>query len=273
MSKLKTTMGVFWINTICTLKCKKCITLTPYHRTAGNFPKERILDDIDKFFELYDWVDHFDVEGGETLLHPDLPEIIRKAFTYKEHFKRFHILTNGTILPSKELIEVCKEVKDIFFIIDDYGPELSIRAEEVKKILIENEIDFRVDKYYGENQYYDGWVDFGDMKYKGYSDEKLKDVFSKCRSAHCGSPYIKNGRMFLCPVQGAGIRYIELKEDEYVDFCAERTMEENFKIASNFGENPISACAYCKGFDINSERYAAAEQICEKLSEDKKICW
>ena len=79
MEKLKTKIGVFWINTICTLNCKQCITLTPYHKNAENFSKERIFEDIDKFFKIYDWVDHFDVEGGETLLHPALPEIIKKA--------------------------------------------------------------------------------------------------------------------------------------------------------------------------------------------------
>lgn len=271
MQKLRAVIGVFWVNTICTLKCKQCITLTPYHKKAENFSKERIFADIDNFFEIYEWVEHFDVEGGETLLHPDLPEIIKKAFEYKNCFRRFHILTNGTIMPSKELLEVCKEVKDVFFIIDDYGPELSKRAEEIKQVLKENKIDFRVDMYHGDNQYYGGWVDFGDMKYKDYSDEELKKVFQNCRAGHNKAPYIKNGKMFLCPVQGAGIKYITLKDNEFVDFCSEKTIQEQIEIAAAFGEHPTSACAYCKGFDAeNGKRYKAAKQISKNLTEEEK---
>lgn len=273
MKKLRTKMGVFWINTICTLRCQQCITLTPYHKRGEHFSKERIFADIDSFFEIYEWIDHFDVEGGETLLHPDLPEIVKKAFEYKDCFERFHILTNGTILPSKELLDVCKEVKDVFFIIDDYGPELSQRAEELKRILTENKIAFRVDVYHGEAQYYGGWVDFGDKKYKNYTEEELQRVFCKCRSAK-DTPYIKNGKMFLCPVQGAGIHYIELRENEYVDFEKNNTIEERIEIASNFGKKPIVSCAYCKGFDsADGVRYPAAKQIEGIISEEDKICW
>jgi len=271
--KLKTSIGVFWINTVCTLKCKQCITLTPYHKNAVHFPKEQIFSDIDSFFEIYDWIEHFDVEGGETLLHPDLPEIIEKAFEYQEHFNRFHILTNGTVIPSPELLAVCKKVKRIFFIIDDYGSERSSRAEEIKKLLTENHIEFRVDVYHGNDQYYGGWVDFGNMKYKNYPEEKLYNVFQNCRQAQAGAPYIKNGKMFLCSIQGAGIQHIVLNKEEYVDFNDGKTLQEHIRIAAAFGEKPTTACQYCKGFDVkNAVRYKAAEQIEGKIREEDKIC-
>lgn len=270
---MRTSIGVFWINTVCTLKCKKCITLTPYHKKALNFPKERIYKDIEKFFSIYEWADHIDVEGGESLLHKDLPGIIEKAFEYRGSFGRFHILTNGTILPNSKLIEVCKKCRDVFFIIDDYGPQLSVHVTEIKEILEKNNIDYRVDVYHGENQYYGGWVDFGNMQNKEYTLEEKSNVFQKCRQAHCGAPYIKNGKMFLCSIQAAGVEHIPLKLGEYVDFGGDSSQEELIEQAKRFGSNPIAACAYCNGFDVeNASRYAAAEQITEVIAEKDKIC-
>lgn len=274
MNKLRTSIGVLWVNTICTLRCKRCITLTPYQKNPMNFPKERICRDIDAFFSIYEWVDHFDMEGGETLLHGNLPEIIRKAFEYRENFGRLHILTNGTLLPGSEVMDVCREYqKDVFFIIDDYGPSLSRRKKEITRVFENNGIAYRVDVYHGEGQYCGGWVDFGDMKHKNYSREEQDRVFRNCRQAHCGAPYIKNGGMYLCSIQAAGIGHIQLKDDEYVDFCSGKTTEEMIALASRFGSRPTSACAFCKGFDVeHAQRYAAAEQIEGMMKEEDKIC-
>lgn len=271
--KLKASIGVFWINTICTLKCKKCITLTPYHRKPMNFPKENIFLEIDKFFEIYECIDHFDIEGGESLLHPDLNEILEKALTYKARFNRLHVLTNGTLLPSQKLVDVCKK-NDIFFIIDDYGDDLSVKKEELMQVLEENDIPYRVDIYHGENQYYGGWVDFGDMQYKNYSDEEIKNVFSNCRQAICNAPYIKNGKIFLCSIQAAGVEYIPLVEGEYVDLVNENIpLSQRIEIAKVFGEKPLGSCKYCMGFNVNAgKRYAAAEQLPNNMDKELKIC-
>jgi organic radical activating enzyme len=271
MEKVTTTMGVFMVNTVCTLKCRRCITLTPYQKSPENYPMERISKDIDCFFEIYDEIEHFDIEGGEPLLHPDLPEIIEKALEYKPYYKRLHILTNGTILPSEELLSVCRGNKDIFFIIDDYGSKLSKKAEEIKNVLRENEIDFRVDVYHGEDQYFGGWVDFGDLKHKNDSEEKIEEIFHHCRQPNAGAPYIKNGKMFLCSIQAAGIRHIPLKENEYIDFGSRQSIQEKKQIAADFGKKPIAACAYCQGFDAESgKRYPAAEQLEHALTEGER---
>ncbi|MFZ5968954.1 MAG: hypothetical protein ACOYVK_17500 [Bacillota bacterium] len=270
--KLKASIGVFWINTVCTLRCKRCITLTPYHKNPINYPKENIFNDIDSFFEIYECIDHFDIEGGESLLHLDLPAIINKAFEYKHCFKRLHILTNGTVVPSQQLIDSCKN-REIFFIVDDYG-DLSNKKAELVDILEKNNIEYRVDKYYGEDQYFNGWVDFGDMKHKNYTAEEIQCVFNNCRQAQISAPYIKDGKIFLCSIQAARIEYIPLIEGEYIDLTDKSvTLDERRNIARNFGKRPLSSCKFCQGFDAeNGQRYPAAEQLLSKTDEELKIC-
>ena len=268
--QLKTTMGVLIINTICTLRCKKCITQTPYHQHGQNYPISNLIIEIQRFFEIYDEVDHFDFEGGETLLHPNMLELIQEALKYKNHYKTLNILTNGTILPTQEILDTCKD-QPIFFIIDNYG-ELSRHKEELMALLNKNGIKYRIDTYHGDDQYYGGWVDFGDFSFKNYSEDQVKQVFEKCRSGNCGAPYIKNGKMFLCPVQASLKEDISLIEGEFVDLVNEKlTIDEKIASASKFGEQPIQSCRYCLGFDVNSERIPAAVQLSlEDLKSIKK---
>ncbi len=260
MDKLTATMGVLMINTICTLKCKKCITQTPYHKNEQNYPFENLSKEIKTFFDIYHFVDHFDFEGGETLLHPQLSNLIEEALKYKDSFKTLNILTNGTMLPNEKTIEICKN-QPILFIIDDYGV-LSHKKEALMALLKEHDISFRVDNYHGDAQYYGGWIDFGDFSNKNYTKEQLQVVFNKCRSGNCGAPYIKNGKMLLCPVQASLKEAIPLQKNEYVDLCNDKiSIEEKIQIAEKFGEAPIYACNYCLGFDVNSERIPAAIQL------------
>lgn len=259
-SKLKTSIGVQIVNTICTLNCKRCITKTPYHKNPANYKFEDLSLEIDAFFNIYESVDHFDLEGGETLLHPDLDKIIQKALSYKHQYKTLNILTNGTIVPSEAVMAACKD-EPIFFIIDDYG-DLSFNKEQVIETLEAHQIAYRIDTYFGEDQYYGGWIDFGDMSYKNYTADELNHVFENCRSGKCGAPYIKNGKMYLCPVQATSSEDIDLVQGEYVDLVDPNvTTEAQIEIARTFGLKPVNSCNYCKGFNVNSERQPAAEQL------------
>lgn len=260
MNKLIATMGVLVVNTICTLKCKNCITFTPYHINPQHYEVEHLCHEIDKFFEIYDEVEHFDLEGGETLLHPNLPTVIEKVLTYKSRFKTLNILTNGTLIPNEAVLKSC-EGQPVLFIIDDYG-RLSVNKESVIRKLKDYQIEHRVDVYHGEDQYYGGWIDFGNLQYKEYSEEQLRAVFKKCRSGSCGAPYIKNGKIFLCPIQAIEVDHIELMEGEYIDLLSDTQTAENWiEVAKHFSEKPINSCNFCKGFDVSSVRLNAAEQI------------
>jgi hypothetical protein len=265
-------IGVLLVNNMCTLKCKKCITLTPYQKNPVNYKLENIKKDIDGFFEIFDKCNHFDIEGGETLLHPDIAEVVRHTLRYKDRFKYIALLTNGTLAPKKELLELCKGEK-IFFIVDDYGEKLSVKKPRLVSLLQEYQIDFRVDTYNGENQYYGGWIDFGDYSLKDYTDKELTEKFSKCRTGK-DLPYIKDGKIFPCTVQALGISHIPLLPDEYIDLRdTSKTNAEKREMAKGFFKKPVMHCKYCGGFLVDGPRVPAAEQFKDgELTGSMKFC-
>ncbi|MDR1363579.1 MAG: radical SAM protein [Spirochaetaceae bacterium] len=272
MDSLNIDIGVIIINNICTLKCKKCITLTPYQKRPINFDVADIKNDIDGFFEIFEKCNHFDIEGGETLLHPDITEIVSHSLKYSDRFKYTAILTNGTIVPKKELLEFCKD-KPVFFIIDDYGEKLSIKKSEVIESLKEYNLNYRIDTYHSDNQYCGGWIDMGDFSYKNYSKEQLMSNFKRCRATQ-GIPYIKEGKIFSCTIAAPGISHIPLLPGEYIDLRDKnQTISEKIETAKNFYKKPIAHCAFCNAFIISSPRIAAAEQFkTGELTDDMKIC-
>jgi hypothetical protein len=272
LDSLKIDIGVIIINNICTLKCKKCITLTPYQKRPINFDVENIKQDIDGFFEIFNKCNHFDIEGGETLLHPDIPEIVAHSLKHRDKFKYVALLTNGTIVPQKALLDVCKD-NPVFFIIDDYGDKLSNKKAEVIDALEKYGLNYRVDTYHSDSQYCGGWIDMGDFSYKNYSEEELMKRFKNCRATQ-GIPYIKEGKIFSCTIAAPGISHIPLLPGEYIDLRDKsRTINEKIEIAKNFYKKPIAHCRYCNAFIVSSQRISAAEQFKPgELTDDMKIC-
>ena len=96
-------------------------------------------------FEVVDCVGKFEVTGGGQLLQEDLSQVVVHLACYASHIKEARIFTNGTIAPGAELLKVlrCYSERGLMSVlIDDYGPELSLQAKEVAKILAANEISF-----------------------------------------------------------------------------------------------------------------------------------
>jgi len=272
IEKLTADFAVAYINTVCTLKCKHCIALTPYQREKVFFETENIEKDIDAIFQMYEYVGHFDFEGGETLLSKNLPELVRYTLTYKKQFKQINILTNGTVIPSKELLEICRE-NNIFFIIGDYGEKRSVKINDVKRLLDEYGIKYRCDTYHGSDQYYNGWIDFGEFKAQNLSREDLFQKASKCFQSGKMARTM-NGKLFKCTIQMAQIRHIPLVRDEYVDLHdTSKSLGEKRALWQTIQKNPVAACDYCNGFLTDGPRVPAAEQFKpDELTEDMKIC-
>lgn len=75
----------------CNIDCGYC---NEYDKTSEPVPAERIRAYVDKLAELACWFVEF--TGGETLLHPELVELVRYASSYR--FYERWIITNGYLL-------------------------------------------------------------------------------------------------------------------------------------------------------------------------------
>lgn len=250
---------VLSVSTVCNLKCKNCITFTPYHHHPVFFPVSDLKADVERFFRIFGKpLERLDLGGGEPLLHPQLDEFVRWALKYQgTHFSQLRILTNGSIRIPKPLIELLKG-KDAFFLIDNYGPELSPAVEYNESELQKNGIPYRINTYYGDNQYFNGWVDFGILDFKNWTSSELEqmrlncfDIYSESeisRQHPCDHLHIKNGHICYCDIQQVGASHIPVNKGDYIDLRSGSSDEELRACLRTFKQSLIECCKYCNGF-------------------------
>jgi len=260
---LKTKLIGFFITSICTLNCKHCCNSIPYIKHEHT-SKEIIIEEIRNVFKIYDYIEHIDFYGGEALLHPDIEDILIEASKYKDKFGFMRVLTNGTLIPKRSLLETIKNLNCNFdFFLDNYGP-ISGKIDELISLLNEYNIKFRVNNYADDDQYCGGWLDLGDYSYKDYTNDDLEKMYQNCYQAHHICLSVRFGKLFHCAfASGAySLGKAELIEGEYIDLLDETVSTEKKQgYAKLFGTRPVEACKYCNGFDVNnSPRFPAAEQ-------------
>jgi len=264
MNELRVKYVSFQTTNICTLNCKLCTACIPYLSEHKCFDTSESLKALDKLFEVYDYIEQLDFSGGEPLTNPDIEKIMKYVLKYKEKCGCFRLITNGTIVPSEELLEIMASDKKYAFCLDHYG-ELSKNIDTVKKLIEEKGIKYQLNIYHGEKQWYDGWVDLGIIEDKGYSEEAFNAMFRKCHAANWMCLAVLKGKMYQCVHAGqiVDLGYCEPKEGDVLDLLDETTsLEKKREIAANFGKIPSNACRMCNGFDNkDGKRFPAAEQM------------
>lgn len=261
----------YFITSKCTLNCKLCSNYIPYIPNPFHTPKETAFREIKAFFQIWDYADRIELIGGEPLLHPDFYEILRECLKYQSQFGKIRITTNSTIVPEERVFALIRETeKRVEFLLDNYGP-LSKNLEVIRQQCDAYQIPYRIDNYYGENQYSNGWIYFGDCKTDlGYTDQEWTDLFHRCVVPKEEFVMVNNGKAFFCDYPMATYQVTgRLPADGgYIDLFDEQiSIEEKREMARKLWDGPYSSCRYCTGFDVtNAKRYPAAEQV-QKIHE------
>lgn len=240
------------VTTKCTLRCKDCLHLIPYHKCPEDVPYEEIEENIRKLVKFVDIIGTVTVLGGEPFVYKEIASVLKLLIRTKK-VKRIVVTTNGTIVPSEKVLEVLSNPK-IFVIVSNYGT-VSRNVEQLKKAFKE----YRV-KYFAEP--YHDWLDAGGRERRGYSAEKMQNMFDHCDNAfNCASFY--KSIFVSCPrelnlkllgIQDAAKETIDMDKIE-----SKEEMNRALNIFYNMKFTP--ACNYC---DIGSERertIPCAEQI------------
>ena len=252
---------VVMVNTVCTLRCRDCVTSTPYQKLKRNHPIKELKADISRFFEIFDTpLEHFDFIGGEPLLHPQLPELILWCYeTWGERFDELRVLTNGTIPVSDKLLDACRKVK-IRFLIDRYGV-LSAYADSNSQLLVENSIPCRVTRYDGTDERSNDWIDFGDFSFRSYSEPELRQMQEDCCELLGETDtimrhhlHINNGMLGICDRQISAPEQVPLPAEDYVDLRADIPVEVLRQKMATFKLHTIACCQYCNGFILSHEK-------------------
>lgn len=253
----------------CNLKCKLCGVMVPHYDYRPHMCEEEWKKTLKKLFEVVDNVRRFQVTGGEPLVHANLDEIIKEIFRYESQFEEFWIFSNCAVPIRDNVLEVLKMHKDKVMVhCSDYGTRPEVSEKNVR-LLEENDIPHRYLKYYGENQYFDGWVDNGDFVAHNRSIEENTNIFKNCaHTCRGGSWYVRGGQIHWCgrSIRGTELGMIPCIEDDYLNLFDEtKTIEEKKQLFEVLKQRTvITACDYCNGYygtEDTSKRYPAGEQM------------
>lgn len=249
----------------CTLKCKLCLVYAPYYQSPKDLPLPEIERSIDTYFQLVDTCGTLNIQGGEPLMHPDLPAIVEKVVQYRDRIHKILLTTNGTLLPSDRLIETLRAFKENVQVnISNYGPELSKKVPELTNILERNSVPYHVINYSGDHIHFGGWLDFTDHTLKHQSEEALVENASDCGYRNGGNLAIRGGEIFFCyrVARRIELGIIEKNEQSCVNMFDERTIAQKRKnIRDILKARYTPACAYCVGKRSGAQHYPPAVQL------------
>lgn len=249
----------------CTLKCKLCLVYAPYYKNASDYELLEVNKSIDTFFSLIDSCGTFNIQGGEPLMHKNLPEIIERVVAHKRQVGKILLTTNGTLLPNAELLEQLYKNRDCIQVnISDYGSKLSAKVPGLIKILLESDIPHQRINYSGSDIHFGGWLDFTDHTYKYQTEEELIDNAKKCGYRKGGNLAIRLGELYFCYRVARRIELGIIPKDglSYIDMYSEKSIEEKRQNIIDILTAPYTpACAYCVGKRSDVKHYPPAIQL------------
>ncbi len=220
----------------CNLRCKHCVFMMPYFEKPVEFSVEDNLKYMRKLFDTVDAIQIFRILGGEPFLYKNLKPIIQEALQCSK-VRTVEIVTNGTLVPPKELHEVLKNPK-LKIQISDYG-ELSRNRDAIKELCDKEGINCVIR---GSNE--KNWFDPGDLHFRGRNKKELRKQFK-----HCGEicRNLHDGKLYFCPRAAFGTKLgIPDVEADFVDFVNidDRKKLRNAVYKLNQRKS-LLACNYC----------------------------
>ena len=227
--------------------------MMPYFKAPVDFDVEDSLRYMRKLFDAVDAIQIFRILGGEPFLYGNLQPIIQEALACTK-VRNVEIVTNGTIVPPQELLDVLRNPK-LKVQISDYG-NLSRKRDEIKELCDINGINCVIRGSDEKN-----WFDPGDLHFRGRNKKELRKQFRKCGEI-CRN--LHDGRLYFCPRAAFGTKLgIPDVESEYVDFTNIAIDRKSLRdqIYRLNQRKSLLACNYC---NEGTEEYVpipVAEQI------------
>lgn len=237
----------------CNLKCALCGVLVPQYEYRPQMTVDDFAKTLDAVFSIVDRVGRLQITGGEPLLYPELERILELCFEYTGRFDELWFLSNCTAPFRESVLLILKEHADQVVVhCSDYGIRPKI-LEQNLQLLEENGIRCKYLKYYGDDQYFGGWVDNGDFVPHHRTVQENEAVFAGC-SLGCrgGLWYVRGGQMHWCgrSIRGTELGKVPLRQEDYLDIFDDRTSveEKREQLTRLMAVRSITACDYCNGY-------------------------
>lgn len=255
------------ITSRCTFRCKHCNFFAPYFEEEKHYDYDEtdILKDFEAYFKVVDYVASWSIMGGEPLINKRLPKIIECVYEkFKNKIGYIQVISNGSLLPDKELIDAMKKCKARMRL-SDYTHVLPYEKKlaEVKQCLEDNGIPY-------DMSVYDQWFDLG-TRTDEISDFSRSDVDTAKHMRLCatGCHQLNDKRFFFCG-QGFArtkIGFCTLQEGDCIELtdCTGSVEEKEAILKFCMGFPPkgyISVCRTCYGMGSDNNRIVeVAEQM------------
>lgn len=250
------------ITSHCNLRCKDCNMRIPYYGNPGHYEPDRILNDIDLYFQWVDFVEVFHLLGGEPFLHPHVLEITQTvAERYRSQMGDLVFFTNGTIIPQKSMLELMREYR-IKAYIGDYRLALQSIQPRVNAF-IETLEAYGVLYETSENS---AWSDFNhtETDRSNWNSKQLSEVCRRCCPPFRG---LHDQKFYFCHLSASAALSGHFSEEigDYFDLSNPAGDRGGELVAFDLGCIPkkyVSYCRYCGGCaPANIQEVPVAEQL------------
>lgn len=243
------------ITSRCTLRCKNCNMFIPYAKETCDFPFERLKENFDAFFDSVDFVYEYTLLGGEPFLHTELPRILHYLMEcYSERIGRINLISNGTVIPNGELLELMKQ-HNMTVHISDYTATVDYkkRLAAVEAALAAHGIEY----YVIPNNV---WKDVVYPR-DGYCAAHPKEHMNTCgHSTHS----VDDGKLYWCDPAFAAECFTGFpsRPDDFLD------LRENQRTYGK-EQSSLNIFRYLLG-DVNARGYMSICQSCAGIGRDNE---
>lgn len=237
----------------CNFKCKNCNMFMPYYKTDIRYSLDDLKTNVDQFFKVVDYVCYIGFIGGEPLLFTELEELIEYIKTnYTDKIGNFTIHTNGSIKPSKDLVNTIKKY-NITVAVSDYGEESPCRDKMLETITyLQQEgvyVDVRASLEWRDIGFPNNPCEFND-----------KDIETHMRSCSADWRGINDGKFYYCNIawsaEKAGLTMLEPEDYLVIDDVVKdinKGKERLLKLSEGYFEKGhMSFCKKCGGCGVDN---------------------
>ena len=222
----------------CSLRCRDCNNLMPYCKERFAIDVEDQIYDLKKLLHYIDGIVNVEVIGGEPFVYKQLPELLR-YLCGEPKIKFVEITSNGTILPSMEIIDLLRNSK-VCVLLSDYGKVNERKVEKTYQYLNQNGICV-------QNLKNREWIQGGNIEKRHKSKGKLKYEYFQCFARKdCRTLY--RGKLYVCG-RAPILDELRLLTDES-SFLNIREMNCSIEVGKKmmqvfFNNDYAECCDYC----------------------------
>jgi len=214
----------------------------PQHREL-----ESVIEDIDCYFNIFDFSFNFFIMGGEPTVYPFLSEVLNYIYErYSSRIGRLNVSTNGLTVLSNKLIESIKRTQT-HVEISDYTYTLKDMQERMRQFI--NTIELHSINYTVVSKENNDWYDYGyeTINRKDIPDSDLRTVYEKC-DLYCR--LIEDKKLYNCPSDKFAFNAGIINTDSGFDLTNDTEVNKTALVEYNLGYNKkgyVELCRRCDG--------------------------